>query len=140
MIHFKLLTLQFKETSCGVMRVDEELKENGNGEASFSLKVGNAFLVTEHISADALCYPYEASEGRSEGRSEERSEGRIPLSIMEAKVFEAIRRDPTARYADLAMRLEIGETTLYKAIRRLKAMGFIVRRDGNTHGRWEIVK
>ena len=118
------------------MRVDEELRGNGNGEASLSLKLGNAFFVTEHLSADALCCPYEASEGRSEERSEER----IPLSNMEAKVFEAIRRDPTARYADLAMRLEIGETTVYKAIRRLKAMGFIVRRDGNTHGRWEIVR
>ena len=37
--------------SRGIIRVKEELKENGNGEPEFSLDLGTAFLVVEPISA-----------------------------------------------------------------------------------------
>ena len=40
--------------SRGIIRVKEELKENGNGEPEFSLDLGTAFLVVEPISAEAL--------------------------------------------------------------------------------------
>ena len=36
--------------SRGILRVEEELKENGNGEPEFSLNLGTAFMVIEHIS------------------------------------------------------------------------------------------
>ena len=42
--------------SRGVIRVKEELKENGNGEPEFSLDLGTAFRVTEFISSEVLKY------------------------------------------------------------------------------------
>ncbi|EHH00950.1 RNA-binding domain-containing protein, partial [Paraprevotella clara] len=55
--------------SRGIIRVKEELKENGNGEPEFSLDLGTAFLVVEPISAEAL--KYYPSEEKSEEKSEE---------------------------------------------------------------------
>ncbi|WP_417126890.1 RNA-binding domain-containing protein, partial [Paraprevotella clara] len=54
--------------SRGIIRVKEELKENGNGEPEFSLDLGTAFLVVEPISAEAL--KYYPSEEKSEEKSE----------------------------------------------------------------------
>ena len=59
--------------SRGVLRVKEELKENGNGDPQFSLDLGTAFMVTEPISAEALLYPCEAEgEEKNEEKSEEK--------------------------------------------------------------------
>ena len=55
--------------SRGIIRVKEELKENGNGEPEFSLDLGTAFLVVEPISAEAL--KYYPSEEKSEEKSKE---------------------------------------------------------------------
>ena len=61
--------------SRGVLRVKEELKENGNGDPQFSLDLGTAFMVTEPISAEALLYPCEAEgEEKSEEKNEEKAE------------------------------------------------------------------
>ena len=57
--------------SRGVLRVKEELKENGNGDPQFSLDLGTAFMVTEPISAEALLYPCEA-EGEEKSEEKEK--------------------------------------------------------------------
>lgn len=45
--------------SRGVLRVEEELQENGNGKPQFSLELGTAFLVVEPISQTALAWDRE---------------------------------------------------------------------------------
>ena len=61
---------------CGVLRVEEELKENGNGEPEFSLNLGTAFMVIEHISSSS-------NEDVNEEKSEE-SGGRNDNSVIPA--------------------------------------------------------
>ncbi len=69
--------------SRGIIRVKEELKENGNGEPEFSLDLGTAFLVVEPISAEALkYYP-----------SEEKSEERMRKRVRKRKNFRRWKKE-----------------------------------------------
>lgn len=58
--------------SRGVIRVEEELEENGNGKPSFNLNLGTAFLVIEKISSKSLQYalftPAEMDWGQVEAK------------------------------------------------------------------------
>lgn len=116
--------------SRGIIRVKEELKENGNGEPEFSLDPGTAFLVVEPISAEALkYYP-----------SEEKSEEKKELSEMEKRVLEVIAGKPSATYAFISDNLGISETSVYNAVRHLKTGGWIKRKEGKKHGSWVVLK
>ena len=112
--------------SRGIIRVKEELKENGNGEPEFSLDLGTAFLVVEPISAEALkYYP-----------SEEKKE----LSEMEKRVLEVIAGKPSATYAFISDNLGISETSVYNAVRHLKTGEWIKRKEGKKYGSWVVLK
>ena len=116
--------------SRGVIRVKEELKENGNGEPEFSLDLGTAFRVTEFISSEVLKY-YPCEE-----KSEEKSE----LTDIERNILKIFATYPTATYTFIADNLGIGETSVYNAIRKLKAYKWIKRQDGRKRGNWIIIK
>ena len=116
--------------SRGIIRVKEELKENGNGEPEFSLDLGTAFLVVEPISAEALkYYP-----------SEEKSEEKKELSEMEKRVLEVIAGKPSATYAFISDNLGISETSVYNAVRHLKTGEWIKRKEGKKYGSWVVLK
>ena len=116
--------------SRGIIRVKEELKENGNGEPEFSLDLGTAFLVVEPISAEALkYYP-----------SEEKSEEKRELSEMEKRVLEVIAGKPSATYAFISDNLGISETSVYNAVRHLKTGEWIKRKEGKKYGSWVVLK
>lgn len=61
--------------SCGVYRVQKELVENGNGEASFDFSLITAFRVVENISARYFEEGY-GSEGNKEDTTQETSKKR----------------------------------------------------------------
>lgn len=124
--------------SRGIIRVKEELKENGNGEPEFSLDLGTAFLVVEPISAEAL--KYYPSEEKSEERSEEKSEEKKELSEMEKRVLEVIAGKPSATYAFISDNLGISETSVYNAVRHLKTGEWIKRKEGKKYGSWVVLK
>ena len=124
--------------SRGIIRVKEELKENGNGEPEFSLDLGTAFLVVEPISAEAL--KYYPSEEKSEEKSDEKSEEKKELSEMEKRVLEVIAGKPSATYAFISDNLGISETSVYNAVRHLKTGEWIKRKEGKKYGSWVVLK
>ena len=124
--------------SRGIIRVKEELKENGNGEPEFSLDLGTAFLVVEPISAEAL--KYYPSEEKREEKSEEKSEEKKELSEMEKRVLEVIAGKPSATYAFISDNLGISETSVYNAVRHLKTGEWIKRKEGKKYGSWVVLK
>lgn len=105
--------------SRGVQTVQEELKNNGNGEAEFKLHLGTAFLVIEKLSVSSL------SDVKKEVKKEN------------AELLDILRKQPDAKYEDLCQMLGISQTTLYKRISELKSSGAIRRIGGRSKGYWE---
>ena len=66
--------------SRGVMRVEKELKENGNGEPEFSLDLGTAFLVTEHLSKDGIKYKGQGKKVPASDRKSAKQDEKVPAS------------------------------------------------------------
>lgn len=132
--------------SRGVMRVNEELKENGNGAADFSLDLGTAFMVTEHISSDGLLYSTVCADeqrngnvGKNVGKDEGKNVGK-ELSSLERNVLQAINYNRKIKYSVLADNLGVSEVSIYRAIKQLKELGYVARSKGKTHGEWQILK
>lgn len=115
--------------SRGVLRVEEELKENGNGKPEFSLNLGTAFMVIEHISSSS-----------NEDVNEEKSEEKENLTDTERNLLQLLSVNPNAAYTFISDNLGIGETSVYNHIRALKKRGRLKREDGRKHGKWVVLK
>lgn len=115
--------------SRGVLRVEEELKENGNGKPEFSLNLGTAFMVIEHISSSS-----------NEDVNEEKSEEKENLTDTERNLLQLLSVNPNAAYTFISDNLGIGETSVYNHIRALKKRGWLKREDGRKHGKWVVLK
>lgn len=95
--------------SRGVLRVEEELKENGNGKPEFGLNLGTAFMVIEHISSSS-----------NEDVNEEKSEEKENLTDTERNLLQLLSVNPNATYTFISDNLGIGETSVYNHIRAQK--------------------
>ena len=58
----------------------------------------------------------------------------------ERMVLEAIQQNPYLTVAQLVSQLGISESTIRRAIRKLKTNGFIRREGANKNGIWMILK
>lgn len=63
-----------------------------------------------------------------------------PLTRVEARVYAAIMLNPHARYREIAAALHVCTTTVYKAVRRLKELGYLRRAGARKNGRWELLR
>ena len=137
--------------SRGVLRVEEELKENGNGKPEFSLNLGTAFMVIEHISSSSNEDVNEEKSEESGGRNdnsrntsningEEKSEEKENLTDTERNLLQLLSVNPNATYTFISDNLGIGETSVYNHIRALKKRGRLKREDGRKHGKWVVLK
>lgn len=137
--------------SRGVLRVEEELKENGNGKPEFSLNLGTAFMVIEHISSSSNEDVNEEKSEESGGRNdnsrntsningEEKSEEKENLTDTERNLLQLLSVNPNATYTFISDNLGIGETSVYNHIRALKKRGWLKREDCRKHGKWVVLK
>lgn len=58
------------------------------------------------------------------------------LSENEKKIFEILRKDPTATYLEIADKLDISRKTVAQRVRMLKDKGLIVRIGSAKKGYW----
>ena len=123
--------------SRGVLRVKEELKENGNGEPQFSLDLVTAFLVTEPISSKSALFLQ--SGGKDEGK-EGKDEGKEELDFLSVNIIQLIKSKPNIKYAEIMDNLGVGETAVYRSIKELKEKNIIKREKGRKNGYWVILK
>lgn len=121
--------------SRGVLRVKEELKENGNGEPRFSLDLVTAFLVIEPISSKSALFLQ--SGGKDGGKDEGKDEGK---ALLFSNIIQLIKSQPNIKYAEMMDNLGIGETAIYRAIKEMKEKKLIGREKGRKQGYWVILK
>lgn len=123
--------------SRGVQTVQDELRENGNGEADFKLHLGTAFLVIEHISANTSEEPKKGpkKEPKKELKKEPKKEPKKEL----ADVLNLIRENPKITYQGLMAELGIKDSAIYERVRKLKEAGRLRREGGRSGGIWVVI-
>ena len=150
--------------SRGVIRVKEELQENGNGDPQFSLDLVTAFLVVESISSKVLSLKYEDKKDRSEDRNEyerntKTSDSKtdrsihlhdgdknedvnedVKLGLNHRNVYNAIKYNSSINYVQLMDNLGLSKSTIYRILSELKRYNYISRKGGDRKGEWIILK
>lgn len=138
--------------SRGVLRVEEELKENGNGEPEFTLDLGTAFLVIEKISRRAEEIEFKQTGGieyvdNQQKNGEETLLGGINGGInggikfptpLHKSVYDTLKLNPQIKVADLADNIGVSDRTITRIIADLKSLNLVGRRGGNKRGEWVI--
>ena len=132
--------------SRGVIRVKEELQENGNGEPQFSLDLVTAFLVVVSVSTKVLSLENEDRKDRNEDRKDrnedrkDRNEDTILLTAEHINVYNAIKLNPTIKYEQLMDNLGLNKSKVYNIISALKVSKYIERKSGTKRPEWIILK
>ena len=145
--------------SRGVLKVKTELKENGNGNPTFSLDLITAFLAEVFLSTYAKKY-FEGKEDRNEG-IKDRNEGKESrnegikdrnegtkgkeqlypdLSLSHRNILNILKTHPQLTYTELADNIGVSDSTIWRLISQLKADGYLKRERGNKSGFWIILK
>lgn len=123
--------------SRGVMRVETELAENGNGKPDFRLDLVTAFMAVEHISTPALNeQESRVDESKEEKKNEEKEE--LLRSPIAKGIISAIQANPKIKQSQLADNLGVSESTIFRLIKRMKALGIVERGNGKRNGVWEV--
>lgn len=145
--------------SRGVLKVKTELKENGNGNPTFSLDLTTAFLAEVFLSTYAKNF-FEGKEDGNEGikdgnegikdRNEgikSRNEGKKgkeqlypDLSSSHRNILNILKTHPQLTYTELADNIGVSDSTIWRLISQLKADGYLKRERGNKSGFWIILK
>lgn len=154
--------------SRGVLRVQKELKANGNGDAIYDFSYQTAVMVTENKSpraermmkaAIANGLLMEDDQKRS-NLAESTDEKQTDLSVSEEKqtqkqtnladfdfptllvknVYETIKMNRKAKYSWLADNLGVSERTIQRAIDELKRLGYISSEHSKIKGEWQLLK
>lgn len=145
--------------SRGVQTVQQELKNNGNGEAEFKLHLTTAFLVVEHknnteskvksktkskVENDPTTCNTTGSKIKSNTKTntkskvENKTKSKVEISEKLNETLNILRENPTITYHEIADKLEVNTITVYKRIKNLKELGLIQRQGGNKGGKWII--
>ena len=105
--------------SCGMYRVQKELEENGNAQASFDFSLLTAFCVVENVSQKYF---------------EERFGGEIPKKkpiTTQEKILAAIQAKPEITQKELAQSIGITLDGIKYHIRNMTKLG-IIKHEGST--------
>ncbi|SUB88732.1 Uncharacterized protein conserved in archaea [Porphyromonas macacae] len=118
--------------SRGVYRVQKELEENGNGQASFDFSLITAFRVVENVSQKYF------EEGFG-GETTQEKHRKNPRNI-EDEILDEIKNFPQVTRKDLAKRLNRTEDSIRYYLRKMVKEG-IIKHEGSTKaGKWIIIK
>ena len=129
--------------SRGVYRVQKELEENGNGQASFDFSLITAFRVVENVSQKY----FEEGFGRETAQEKPKKDPRkaqekpkkSPRNI-EDEILDEIKNFPQVTRKDLAKRLNRTEDSIRYYLRRMVKEG-VIKHEGSTKaGKWVIIK
>ncbi len=118
--------------SRGVYRVQKELEENGNGQASFDFSLITAFRVVENVSQKYF------EEGFG-GETAQEKPKKSPRNI-EDEILDEIKNFPQVTRIELAKRLNRTEDSIRYYLRRMVKEG-VIKHEGSTKaGKWIIIK
>lgn len=152
--------------SRGVLQVQDQLEENGNGLPEFDLGLVTAFLVTEHISPvgaelekkaieQGFVIPKTVIESAKKPSTMTENGGNMTeneskTAIVSQKpsfptplvknVYQALCLNPKVKYSQMETDLGVAESTILRAIRWLKENGYINSEHSKIKGVWQIIK
>ncbi len=154
--------------SRGVQSVQNELKNNGNGEAEFQLHLGTAFLVVERISLfgnekymkkpnkevveksnkdTAQGVDNELNKKGCKSADKKTNKGKTikpnketTIAIELENILDVIKDNPRLTYKELMVRFNMTYSTMYERLKMLKRQGKILRVGGRYGGFWKIIK
>ena len=126
-----------KNKHFGLFRNNEylELKENGNGQASFDFSLITAFRVVENVSQKY----FEEGFGGETAQEKPRKDPRKAQEILD-EILDEIKNFPQVTRKDLAKRLNRTEDSIRYYLRRMVKEG-VIKHEGSTKaGKWIILK
>lgn len=145
--------------SRGIQRVQEELKENENGEADFKLDLETAFLVKVNISKKSLVLKDDAKNGTLDDAKDETGAKNGTLDDAKDKsgakngtlegsnitssayvTYLSILDNNSFSQKNLAAESGLSIRSISRALSELKQKGVIVRVGGKRYGHWKILK
>ena len=111
--------------SRGVYRVQKELKENGNGQASFDFSLITAFRVVENVSQEYF---------------EEGFGGETTQETTQERILAAIQAKPEITQKELAQSIGITLDGIKYHIKNMTKQGLIKHEGSTKSGKWIITK
>lgn len=151
--------------SRGVFRVQEDLKENENGEPQYDFSFGTAVMVVEHksaipdrliqsaieqglIFAESDIKPSQMRENIGENTQKtanlrENEEGNTQKTAFPTltikNVYELICQDPKIKQSQMAENLGVDDSTIERATVWLKENGYINKEHSKVKGVWQLL-
>ncbi|ALO29461.1 hypothetical protein PGS_00007200 [Porphyromonas gingivalis A7A1-28] len=129
--------------SRGVYRVQKELEENGNGQASFDFSLITAFRVVESVSQKYFEEGFGGEAAQEKSKKDPRKAQERPKKSprnIEDEILDEIKNFPQVTRKDLAKRLNRTEDSIRYYLRRMVNEG-VIKHEGSTKaGKWVIIK
>ena len=122
--------------SRGVYRVQKELEENGNGQASFDFSLITAFRVVENVSQKY----FEEGFGGETSKKHPRTTQETPQETTQERILAAIQAKPEITQKELAQSIGITLDGIKYHIKNMTKQG-VIKHEGSTKaGKWIIIK
>jgi len=125
--------------SRGVYRVQKELVENGNGEATFDFSLFTAFKVVENISTKYLDKGFGSNTTQEMDETTQETNNTTQETTQEA-ILRIIREKPEVTQFELAQIIGITINGIKYHIKKLTKEGLIEHEGPTKAGRWVIKK
>ena len=125
------------ELGSGMRNAYKYTKMYSGGEPQFV--EGDVFRITIPLSEVATATVGPGSSGSDHGAIIEPINGAIKLTFAEKRVLQAIQSNPHITRKEMIQQLNVGESTVYRAIQKLKAEGIIERIGSNMSGYWKML-
>lgn len=125
------------ELGSGMRNTYKYTKMYSGGEPQFV--EGDVFRITIPLSEVATATAGPGSSGSPDGARNEPINEAIKLNGSEQHVLDAIRQNPHITRKSLMEQLNLGESTVYRAIQKLKDEGIIERIGSNKTGHWKVL-
>lgn len=122
--------------SRGVYRVQKELEENGNGQASFDFSLITAFRVVENVSQKYL----EEGFGGETSKKHPRNIQETTQETTQERILAAIQAKPEITQKELAQSIGITLDGIKYHIKNMTKLGVIKHEGSTKSGKWIITK
>ncbi|SJL27354.1 transcriptional regulator [Porphyromonas gingivalis] len=122
--------------SRGVYRVQKELEENGNGQASFDFSLITAFRVVENVSQKY----FEEGFGGETSKKHPRNIQETTQETTQERILAAIQAKPEITQKELAQSIGITLDGIKYHIKNMTKLGIIKHEGSTKSGKWIITK
>ncbi len=126
--------------SRGVYRVQKELEENGNGQASFDFSLITAFRVVENVSQKYFEEGFGGETTQEKPKKGPRKAQETTQETTQERILAAIQAKPEITQKELAQSIGITLDGIKYHIKNMTKQGLIKHEGSTKAGKWIIIK